>query len=194
MFTTPFPDDFSAWDEHARRTRVIAGPGLLAEETPDGTLLQLEPAEAAAVVTAAAAIPEYDSYFKLSLSVVSSGGAVTHTVTVADGATGSNSTAVVNGYTTYSLAPYSEVVSANRLFYLKYTPPVYNSGGGLVSSGAMAISSTDNMILPAAGTSGAFYTQLGRFLSGGEAARVVQDYTQGVAEIRWYVRCSAFGT
>ena len=191
MFTTSFSDDGPVWNENARRSRVIAGPGLLAEETPDGTLLQLAPADSAPAAAEAEPAPGYESYFKLSLSTVSSGGAITHAVTVADGATGSNSTAVVNGYTTYSLAPYTEVVSADRLFYLKYTPPVYNSTGGMVSSGAVVISSTDDMILPSAGTSGAFYTQLGRALFSSGAARVVQDYTQGVADIRWYVRCSS---
>lgn len=168
---------------YLRSLELVAGPGLLADRLPGGTLLQLasETRAAASVTTAG-----YNSYFKLTL--MNTGGA--YTVTVADGATGGASTAVVNGYTTYSLAPYTETVSADRLFYLKYTPAVI-SGGAVTSAAAMEIGSTDDMVLPAAGVDGCFYTQLGRALFSGGAATVVQDHTAGVANVHWFVSCTA---
>lgn len=183
MFSA-YPSTTENFDAPVRPTRIIAGPGLLAEETPEGTILRL--AGSSVPRTEAPQASGYNSYFKLSLGT--SGGA--YVVTVADGATGGNNTAVVNGYTTYSIPPYSETVSADRLFYLKYAPAVI-SGGHVVSSASMAISSTENMTVPAASSGGAFYTQLGRVLFAGSGGQVktVQDYRKGVAEVNWFVSC-----
>lgn len=170
---------------YLRTLRPIAGPGILIEEKSDGMLIGAVPG-APAVSPPPASAPEYSSYFKLTLANTS-GGAV---VTVADGATGSDSIAVVNGGSTYTLPPYSETVSGARVFCLKYTPAQYNSGGAIVSGAQMVISSVEGSVLPSGGTSGAYYMQLGRVVgsSGGEL-RVVQDHTAGVAYFNWYVRC-----
>ena len=45
------------------------------------------------------------------------------------------------------------------------------------------------MTLPAGGTDGAFYTQLGRVLWNDGKPRVVQDFSAGVADVRWYAGC-----
>ena len=129
----------------------------------------------------------YSGYFTLS---VAGSTASTITVGIADGATGSNSIAVVNGGTTYSLPPYTATVSGETVFCLAYTPAQYNSGGALVSSATMAISSVPGDTLPSGGTSGAYYMQLGRVVgSSGAELRVVQDHTAGVAYFNWYQNC-----
>ena len=164
--------------------RPLAGPGTRIEERSDGTLITAIPNAAAAASPAAEA--GYSSYFKLTLADTSSGAVVT----VADGATGSDSIAVVNGGSTYALPPYSEVVSGARVFMLKYTPAQYGSDGAVVSGATMAISSVAGGTLPSGGTSGAYYYQLGRVVasSGGEL-RVVQDHTAGVAQFQWFANC-----
>lgn len=171
---------------YLRSLRPLAGPGTRIEERSDGMLIRTMPATAAAPPPPASA-PEYSSYFKLSLASTS-GGAV---VTVADGATGSDSIAVVNGGSTYVLPPYSEVVSGARVFMLQYTPAQYSPTGAVVSGASMAISSVAGSVLPSGGTSGAYYMQLGRTVvnSGGEL-RVVQDHTAGVAQFQWFVNCN----
>ena len=135
---------------------------------------------------------EYNSYFKLTLSTGD-----TPAITIADGATGSNSIAVVNGYTTYSIAPYTDPARTGRnaLYFLMYTPVQYDSSGQPTSSGATLVISSlyatgSSPSLPSGGTSGAYYYQLGRLLWSNGAAQVVQDHTAGVAEFRWYVKCT----
>ena len=184
---------FSEWREmwndevlpYLLSLRPVGGPGTRIDRRDGGTVIRAVPAATAAVPPPAD--PEYSSYFKLSL--VSSGGAV---VTIADGATDGDSIAVVNGGTTYSLPPYSEVVSGARVFCLKYTPARYDSGGGIASSATMVISSVEGGVLPSGGTSGAYYMQLGRTVGSGAELRVVQDHTAGVAQFNWFVACNQY--
>ena len=162
--------------------RPVAGPGTRIDRKANGTLFRAVPAATAAAPPPAPKPPEYSSYFKLTLADTS-GGAV---VTVADGATGSNSIAVVNGGSTYTLPPYSETVSGARVFLLKYTPAQFGSDGGIVSGATMVISSVEGGTPPSGGTSGAYYMQLGRTVGSGAALRVVQDHTAGVAQFPYY--------
>ena len=136
---------------------------------------------------------EYAGYFKLSLA--NTDGA--YTVTIADGATGGNSTAVVNGGTTYSIAPYSEVVTGDRLFFLKYTPAQYDQYGAVSAPATLVIASLGPAggvfpVLPSGGTDGAYYMQLGRCLWNAGTPTVVQDHTAGVAEFNWFVNCNQY--
>ena len=166
---------------YLRSQAIVAGPGIRAERLPAGTVVSAAPAPGA---RSAAAPGDYDSYFKLTCTT-NGGGCV---VKIADGATGGDSVAVVNGMTAYRVAPYAETVSANRLFYLKYTPPVYDAQGALSSAAALEIGSTDAQYLTAY-RNGCFYIQLGRALFSGGAPRIVQDFTAGVADVRWYMTC-----
>ena len=170
---------------YLRSLSPVAGPGVLIDRRPGGTLIRAVPS-AAAAAAAVTGYGTYDSYFKLTLSSGAGGAAIT----IADGATGSDSIAVVNGGSTYVLPPYTAPVSGATVYFLQYTPAQYNSGGQLVSGASMAISSVEGAVLPSGGTSGAYYMQLGRVVgsSGGEL-RVVQDHTAGVAYFNWYVRC-----
>ena len=174
---------------YLRGLRPLTGRGLYTEQKTGGTTFNLLSVPAAAPPRPAAAEAAYDSYFKLTLSNASGGSACT--VTVADGATGGNSFAVVNGCSSYVLAPHVENVTGDRLFYLKYTPAVYGSTGAVVSSATMAIGSTvasgGGLTLPRG--DGACYVQLGRVLWSGGSPRAVQDFTAGVADVRWYVSC-----
>lgn len=177
---------------HLRSLRPVAGPGVRIEQKAGGTVIAAAPVTGTGAARPAAERELYDSYFKLKLAAsAGSGGATTHTVTVADGATGGDSLAVVNGYRSYRLEPYAETVSGDRLFFLKYTPAVYGSGGAVVSSATMEIGSQavsgGGMELPQG--DGACYVQLGRVLWSAGAPRVVQDFTGGVADVRWYVSC-----
>ena len=188
-------DDFAAWREawndrvlpFLDSLRPVAGPGIRIDRKENGSVIRAVPA-----VHTAAGAAGYSSYFKITLSPPVSGAAV---VTIADGATGSNSTAVVNGGSTYSLPPYSETVSGGALYLLKYTPAQFGSGGAVVSSATMAISSIPQSgayfpSLPSGGTSGAYYYQLGRVIwSGGLPPRVVQDHTAGVVQFNWFANC-----
>ena len=192
-------ENFSAWRGMWNDTVLpflhslepVAGPGIRIDRKPNGALFRAVPAPANA--------PEpgvnsgYSSYFKITVAPPVSGGAV---VTIADGATGSDSIAVVNGGSTYTLPPYTETVSGGALFLLKYTPAQYNSGGGIASSATMVVSSLHESggifpTLPSGGTSGAYYYQLGRVLwSGGSGApQVVQDHTAGVVQFQWFADC-----
>ena len=178
----------SMWDReilpYLRSLRPVAGPGVRIDRRPGGTLIRVVPSSATAPAGAKAAT--YDSYFKLTLSAAENGG---HLVTIADGATGGNSVAVVNGYTVYTVPPYTESVSADRLFFLKYTPAVYWNDGSVHTPATLEIGSSGTMILPSGGTDGAFYTQLGRVLWNDGKPRVVQDFSAGVADVRWYAGC-----
>ena len=180
-----------------RSQQLIAGPGVRLDRRPGGTTIR-----AAAGVTCggAAYIPSapepYNSYFKITMVRRNT---LSYAVTVADGATGSDSYAVVNGGSTYTLPPYSETISSGALYLLKYTPAQYNSGGYLVSSAAMAISSIRQSggtfpTLPSGGTGGAYYYQLGRVIwsSGSVATQVVQDHTTGVVYFNWYINCNQY--
>ena len=173
---------------YLRSLEVVAGPGMLADRLPGGTLLRLVPGDDAPAAGSAAAA-EYDSYFKLTLTSSENNGATTYAVTIADGATGGSSTAVVNGYTTYTLAPYTETVTGDRLFFLKYTPATLDADGSVADEAVMEIGSSDDMTVLSAGTDGAFRLQLGRLLWNNGAPKVVQDFKYGVAEVRWYARC-----
>lgn len=169
-----------------QRMRIVAGGGITVDQYPFGTIIGALPTTTTAENSDTPAVG-YSSYFTLS---VTGSTASTITVGIADGATGSNSVAVVNGGTTYSLPPYTATVSGETVFCLAYTPAQYNSGGVLVSSASMAISAVSGAVLPSGGTSGAYYMQLGRVVgSSGAALRIVQDHTAGVAYFNWYVRC-----
>ena len=180
---------------YLRSRQLVAGRGVRLDRMPSGTVIRTIPAVSSGSAAATAA-PGYSSYFKLSVAASGSG----YAVTIADGATGSDSTAVVNGGTAYSIAPYSESVTGDRLFFLKYTPAVYNSGGQIVSSATMVISSLGSQtsgtfpVLPSGGTSGAYYMQLGRCLWNSGAPTVVQDHTAGVAAFNWFVNCNQYAT
>ena len=163
--------------------RPVGGPGMRIDRGNGGTVFRTAPSTVPAAAPAAG--DGYSSYFKLTLADTSSGAVVT----VADGATGSNSIAVVNGGSTYSLPPYTETVAGARVFLLKYTPAQYNSNGGIASSATMVISSVAGGTLPSGGTSGAFYYQLGRTVGSGAELRVVQDHTAGVAQFQWFANC-----
>lgn len=167
-----------------RSQHVIPGPGMYAERVGGGTLLNTDAATAAVVDHD----PGYDSYFKLTLSIPEGDENSGYRITIADGATGSSSIAVVNGMTTYQVPPYSETVTGDRLFYLRYDPPVYDGGGSLTSGAQLAIGSTDREYQPAY-SGGAFYTQLGRVIFSDGVPSVVQDFTAGVADVRWYMPC-----
>ena len=176
---------------YLRTLRPLAGHGICTEEKADGTMINATTVPGITADPGPAAGEPYRSYFKLTLGSVSSGGEIVPTVTVADGATGGSSIAVLNGYSSYRLPPYVETVTEDRLYYLKYTPAVYGSGGAVVSGASMNISSVvssggSTPTLPAG--SGA-YVQLGRVLWSAGTPRVVQDFTAGVADVRWYVSC-----
>ena len=178
---------------YLRSRQLVAGRGVRLDRMPSGPVIRAVPAASPGSVAAAAA-PGYSGYFKLSLASAEENGTTTHTVTVADGATGGASTAVVNGGTTYSVSPYSEAVAGDRVFFLKYTPAQYDSGGQIVSGASLVVASAAGLTLPSGGTDGAFYMQLGRCLWNSGAPRVVQDHTAGVAEFKWYVSCSQYAT
>ena len=165
-----------------RSQLLVAGNGVRLSRRPAGTVIELAGGAAKHV---AAGGGSYDSYFKLTLSETAGG----HSVTVADGATGGDSVAVVNGYTVHTVPPYTESVSADRLFYLKYTPAVYWNDGSVHTPATLEIASNDTMILPSGGTDGAFYTQLGRVLWNDGSPKAVQDFRAGVAEILWFAKC-----
>ena len=82
-------------------------------------------------------------------------------------------------------------IDEDRLFFLKYTPAVYGSGGAVVSSATMEIGSKNSsgggLELPQG--DGGCYVQLGRVLWSSGTPRVIQDFTGGVADVRWYVSC-----
>jgi hypothetical protein len=192
-------EDFAAWRElwndrvlpFLDSLRPVAGPGIRIDRKDNGTLIRAVPAAVHAACSVGSA--GYDSYFKITLAEPTSGAAV---VTIADGATGSDSYAVVNGAGGYTLPPYSETISRGALYFLKYTPTQYGSGGAIVSGATMAISSLHQSggsfpSLPAGGTSGAYYYQLGRVIwsSGSTPTRVVQDHTAGVAQFNWFMNC-----
>ena len=176
---------------HLESLRLAAGPGLRIDRHPNGTVIRLAPLPGSARSAAPADPDFYHSYFKLTLSSATANGATVRTAKIADGATGGNSVAVVNGYTVYSIPPYTEVVNADRLFYLKYRPAVYNATGGTIDRAVLTIgslgpNSSGDLILPEGGTDHAFYTQLGRVLWRNGVPKVVQDFTSGVADVRWY--------
>ena len=176
-----------------RSRQLVAGRGVRLDRMPSGTVIRALPAASGGSVAAGAA-PGYSSYFKLSVASAEADGATTHTVTVADGATGGASTAVVNGGTTYSIAPYSEAVAGDRVFFLKYTPARYDANGRQTAAPALVIASAAGTTLPSGGTDGAYYMQLGRCLWNNGAPRVIQDHTAGVAEFNWFVNCSQYAT
>ena len=171
---------------YLRGQRLVAGKGVRVSQRPAGTVIEVVDGYTAAGGATQPQSEAYDSYFKLTLSGSENDG---HLVTIADGATGGNSVAVVNGYTVYTVPPYTESVSADRLFYLKYTPAVYWNDGSVETPAVLEIGSGATMTLPAGGTDGAFYTQLGRVLWNDGKPRVVQDFTAGVADVRWYAGC-----
>lgn len=195
LYDGGFSEWRSMWNRevlpYLRSLRPVAGPGLRIDRTPDGSLIRLSSAGGGAPSRPAGA-DFYQSYFKLKLSRNDEG---VHSVTIADGATGGESIAVVNGYTTFRVAPYTEVVTANRLFYLKFRPATFWNDGAVYTPATLTIESLgngpDGMVLPEGGTDGAFYTQLGRVLwNNAGKVRVVQDFTGGVADIRWYASCT----
>ncbi|MBQ6353095.1 MAG: hypothetical protein IJJ28_07500, partial [Lentisphaeria bacterium] len=97
----------------------------------------------------------------------------------------------------WSVAPYTEAVAGDRLFFLKFTPPEYDQYGVVTVPESLVIASLGPSggvfpVLPDGGTDGAYYMQLGRLLWNSGAPRVVQDHTAGVAEFNWFVRCDRF--
>ena len=193
MYLKQLSGDFAEWKDmwndevlpYLRSLRPVAGPGVRIDRLPNGTVFRA--AREGVRAPANAAGKAYDSYFKLTLA--DAGGVCS--VTVADGATGSDSIAVVNGGSAYSIPPYTAPVSGATVCFLQYNPATYDSGGALVSGATMAISSIAGSTLPSGGTSGAYYMQLGRVVgSSGGKLRVVQDHTAGVAQFPWFVRCN----
>lgn len=175
--------------DYLRGLQIVPGSGIRVRRLPSGTVIEAEPVASVGSAPPPLSAGEYNSYFKLALTAATENGATTYSVTIADGATAGNSTAVVNGYTTYSIAPYTEVVTASRLFYLKYTPATYTSSGAVSVAATLIIESSDNLVLPAYGTNGSFYTQIGRVVFADGQPAVFQDFTAGVADIRWYAVC-----
>lgn len=178
---------------YLRSLRPVAGPGLAVDRRPAGTVIRVASASDAAAPSSPAGGDFYRSYFKLSLE--REGNALR--VRIADGATGGDSYAVVNGYASYAIAPYVETVTGDRLFFLKYTPAQYNASGAQTAAATLAIASLGPAAgsggfpaLPSGGTDGAYYMQLGRLLWNSGAPKVIQDFTGGVAEFRWYVKCT----
>lgn len=172
--------------------RPVAGPGLAIDRLPSGTVIRAVAVPAAAAQSTSPGGDVYRSYFKLSLE----NGNGLFRVRIADGATGGNSYAVVNGYSTYAVAPYTETVAGDRLFFLKYTPAQYDASGAETAVPTLVIASLGPTegdgafpVLPSGGAGGAYYMQLGRLLWNSGAPKVVQDFTGGVAEFRWYVKC-----
>ncbi len=171
---------------YLRSLAVVAGSGIAVRRHPAGTVVEVSGAPVSAAAAAPPAAAGYNSYFKLTLSSATSGEGTVHTVTIADGATGGDSLAVVNGYTLYSISPYTEAVTTDRCFFLKYTPAVYDDSGA-VTPATLVIGSGGE--LPSYLSTGCFYTQLGRVIFTGGVPSVVQDFTAGVADVRWYVKC-----
>ena len=172
----------------ALRREVTKIPKLNLTVSPQGKIRKYPTYE-----EEAPSVDGYNGYFKITVSPPVSGAAV---VTIADGATGSNSIAVVNGGSAYSLPPYSETVSGGALYLLKYTPAQFGSGGAVVSGATMVVSSIHQSggslpALPDGGTSGAYYYQLGRVIwSGGTTSpEAVQDHTTGVVQFNWFANC-----
>ena len=187
----------SMWNQHVlpylRSQRLVAGRGIRINETPSGTRIEVVDASGHAAGSIISSTIGYDSYFNITLAQPTSRAAV---VTVADGATGGENVAVVNGGGTWSISAYTETISSGALYLLKYTPAQYGSGGAVVSGATMVISSLHQSggsipSLPSGGTSGAFYYQLGRVIwsSGGQPPRVVQDHTGGVVYFNWFANC-----
>lgn len=187
-------EDFAAWRKQWNdrvlpfldSLRPVAGPGIRIDRKDNGSVIRAVPA-----AHAPAAVAWYSSYFKITMSSAVSSGAA---VTIADGATGSNSIAVVNGGSTYSIPPYSETITSGALYLLKYTPDQFGSGGAVVSGATMVVSSIHQSggsfpTLPDGSTSGAFYYQLGRVIGSGGSFRVVQDHTAGVVQFNWFANC-----
>ena len=175
---------------YLRGQHLIAGRGVRINRLPAGTVIETVDAGGRGA-SVGGANSGYESYFKLSLGGNGSGGYV---VTIADGATGGDSIAVVNGGTTYSIPPFSGGVIQNTLYFLKYIPAQYNSGGSVVSGATMVISSLSGAVrptLPSGGTSGAYYMQLGRGIWSGGNPKIAQDFTAGVAEFNWYLNCNS---
>ena len=185
----------SMWNEevlpYLRSLQLTAGDGLMIDRRPAGTWIRALPKAATGGGTGGAG-SAYSSYFKLSGAPAEGG----YAVTVADGATGGNSTAVVNGGTTYSIEPYTETVTGDRLFFLKYTPAQYSGGAETVSASLViaSLGPSGGMfpMLPSGGTDDAYYMQLGRCLWNNGSPRIVQDFTAGVAEFNWYVACNSY--
>lgn len=171
--------------------RLIAGRGIRLNHLPAGTVIETLPHAGKAPLNAAP-IEGYNSYFKISVSGDTESG---YTATISDGATGGNSIAVVNGYTVYQVEPYSEVISQSRLFFLKFTPPgYYFQSGTQYKEAVLEIGSQSiDEVLPDASQEGCFYTQIGRVIFNNGTPVVVQDYTAGVADIRWYAACNYNG-
>ena len=195
------PKDFAEWKEmwnydilpYLHDLRPVAGPGVRINHMPTGYIISLKNQDGGIVRSVSDEAGSYNGNFKITLSEPVSGAAV---VTIADGATGSNSTATVNGGSSYSLPPYSETISGGALYLLKYTPAQYGSGGAVVSSATMVVSSIHQSgaafpTLPDGGTSGAFYYQIGRVIwSGGTTLpKVAQDHTAGAAQFGWFANC-----
>ena len=183
----------SMWNEevlpYLRSLQLTAGDGLRLDRRPAGTWIRALPGAGARGKGAGAG---YSGYFKLSCAATAGGCAVT----IADGATGGASTAVVNGGTVYQIAPYTETVTGDRLFFLKYTPARY-AGGAESTPASLVIASLGPAngafpVLPSGGTGGAYYMQLGRCLWNNGSPRIVQDFTAGVAEFNWYVNCNSY--
>jgi len=177
---------------YLRSLRPVAGHGVRLDRMAAGTVIRVLPA-APGRVGGNGGPAEYSGYFKLTLANTGGG----YAVTIADGATGGDSTAVVNGGRVWSVAPYTEAVAGDRLFFLKFTPPEYDQYGVVTVPESLVIASLGPSggvfpVLPDGGTDGAYYMQLGRLLWNSGAPRVVQDHTAGVAEFNWFVRCDRF--
>ena len=177
---------------YLRSLRPLAGPGTRAEQRSDGTLIRAVPAPSAAAVPP---VDDYDSYFKLTLKRSGANNATTYTVRIADGATDGASLATVNSYRGYVVNPYEEVLTVgdDRLFFLDYTPAEY-ADYRLVRAATLEIDSVgrdenDELVLPDGSQDNHCYMQLGRVLWKGGAPETVQDFKNGVADMRWYVRC-----
>lgn len=180
-----------------RSQRLVAGPGVRIDRRPFGTTIRVEAGAAAVTAAYIPAAPDpYNSYFKITMAAA---GSSSYRVTVADGATGSNSYAVVNGGSTYTLPPYSETITSGALYLLKYTPAQYNSSGTVVSGATMVLSSIHQSggvfpVLPSGGTEGAYYYQIGRVIwsSGSAPTQVAQDHTTGVVYFQWFINCNQY--
>lgn len=179
---------------YIRKIRLIPGRGVRVSHVPNGTICETAPAvhPATGSVSVEEAPVEYTGSFKITVTSATSGNITTYTTSVAHSEY-QYSRASVNGITSYVLPAYTETIARNdnRLYYLAYTPPTYNSNGAVVSSGSMAVGSMQltsggGLTMPA--QDGKSYTQLGRVIWKDNKPEIVQDWKGASVDVRWYTQ------
>lgn len=181
---------------YLRRLRPVAGHGIRIDYLATGCVISVTNRGEEGAHSAPADDGSYNSYFKLSLSSTTANDTTTWTARIADGATDGKNIAVVNGYNVYQIDPYTEAISADRLFYAIYTPATYTNQGAVDTPASMSIGSVgatggNSLSLPTMTQNGPCYYQIGRVLFSGGVPKIQQDFTGGVLDARWYVSCYA---